>query len=408
MKARSLSVVPHTTRDFTLANWVRSTRRSDIQELLGLMSRPDIISFALGLPAREFFPSAALSEAAGKVLESDVAALQYGPPYQPLKTQIVSLMKLRGVSCAEEEVFLTTGAQQGMNLLARLSLDNGGQVITEQLIYSGFRQVLEPFQPEVLAVPTCGETGMDVEAVEYMLRKGARPAFIYAIADGHNPVAVSMEMEKRLHLVELARRYAVPVVEDDAYGFLSYESASLPPLKALEPKWVWYVGTWSKILAPGLRAGWVVVPREVVPALSVIKEASDIDTSSLAQRLIWAYLDSNPISDRIRMLRREYAARRDAMLTALHGRLSGYARWKPPAGGFYVWIELPEETDAGRLLEVVSRSQQVVYVPGHAFSATGGRHGHNCMRLSFSNCPAAVIEEGIKRLAQVIEETGEY
>lgn len=404
MTSKSLSLLSPVPGVVELADWVRATKRSNLQELLSQVSRPDIISFALGLPAVEFFPADQIADSAAAVLKDDPRALQYGPPYQPLKEQIVcSLMKLRGVRCDEDEIFLTTGAQQGMNLLARLLLNHRGQVLVEEAIYSGLRQVLEPFQPRILTVRTCPHSGMDVDGVEYLLRKGARPSFIYAIPDGHNPTGASMSMEKRLRLVDLACRHAVPIVEDDAYGFLCYERAVLPPLRALDPKWIWYVGTFSKILAPGLRVGWTVVPREVTPALSITKEASDIDSSTFTQRVISRYLDSNPIPDRIRVLTDSYRTRRDTMLSALENYFPAWARWALPPSGFFVWVELAVGMDTGRLLTLVSKSQQVLYVPGQTFSATGDRTGSNCLRLNFSNCTPPMIEEGIKRLARVLQ-----
>ncbi len=179
----------------------------------------------------------------------DARALQYSPHLQPLKRQVCELMKQRGVTCYEEQVFLTAGAQQGMSLLARLLLEAGGKVITEQFIYLGFQQVLEPFQPEILTVETSPETGMDVEAVERLLRLGHRPAFIYCITDGHNPLSVNLHPAKRERLVQLAQEYHVPIIEDDAYGFLNYSDVLSPPLRALDDRWVFYVGSFSKILA---------------------------------------------------------------------------------------------------------------------------------------------------------------
>jgi 2-aminoadipate transaminase len=250
-----------------LAQWARSINRSMMQKMLSLTSRPGILSFALGLPAPELFPQDTFARAVAEVLSADPKALQYGPPFQPLKKHIVDLMAQRGVTCREEQIFLTAGAQQGMSLLARLFLDPGAQVLTEEAIYPGFRQVIEPFQPRIVTAPSDRESGMDVEAVESLLSSGARPAFIYAISDGHNPLAVSLSLEKRHALVELARKYEVPIVEDDAYGFLYYEEKPAAPMRALDDDWVFYVGSFSKILAPSLRVGWLVVPETLLTRL---------------------------------------------------------------------------------------------------------------------------------------------
>src|SRR5678816_3347121 len=230
-----------------LAGWARGLKQSALQQMLVATARPGIISFALGMPAVELFPTKALAEAAERVLSVNTGALQYSPPLQSLKQHVRELMKWRGVDCREEQIFLTAGAQQGMSLLSRLLLEPGGSVVTEELIYSGFQQVLEPFQPHVLTVSTDAETGMDVDAVEQCLRGGVRPSFIYSITDGHNPLSVRLHPSKRARLVELAEQYRVPVIEDDAYGFLCYENP-LPPLRALSERWVYYVGSFSNCL----------------------------------------------------------------------------------------------------------------------------------------------------------------
>ena len=388
-------------REISLAGWTRSIKRSALQDMLVASARPGILSFALGLPAAELFPAADYSEAVARVLATDSRALQYGPPYRPLKQHVVSLMALRGVECREEQVFLTAGAQQGVNLLARLLLEPGSKVIVEEMAYTGCQQVLQATQADILTVPTDFKTGIDVEAVERLLEGGERPALLYVVPDGHNPLAVSMSREKRVRLAELARAYRVPIIEDDAYGFLYYESP-LPPLRAFEDQWVLYVGTFSKIMAPALRTGWVVVPESLTPHLAVIKEASDIDTAPLSQRAISAYLDAGHLPGHLSNLRREYRRRRDAMLGALRTHFPAEARWETPTGGLFIWVELPEGTDTGELLKAAIETEQVAFIPGHAFCVSDERHATNQMRLNFSNSSVERIEDGVRRLARVL------
>lgn len=390
-----------TTPKINLANWTKVTRRSALQEMLVIASCPGMISFALGLPAAELFPTDACGEAAARVLKSDPRALQYGPPFQPLKTHITRLMAERGVECKESQIFLTAGAQQGMSLLTRLLLEPGGQVLYEEMSYTGFQQVVEPFQPRVLTVPTDLESGADVEAIARLLARGERPAFIYAVTDGHNPLAVSLSAEKRVRMVELARQYCVPIIEDDAYGFLHYEDARLRPMRALDDEWVLYVGSFSKILAPAFRVGWLVVPEWLIPKLSIIKESSDIDMAPFSQRNIAAYIDSGGLSDHLATLRREYSIRRDTMLGALEEHFSRKARWRKPDSGVFIWVEFSEGVDTERLLRRTIEQEQVAFVPGHAFSSLGNRDAANCMRLNFSNSAPDRIKEGIARLARV-------
>ena len=396
-------VVSLPTEEILLADWTQTIERSALQEMLAVASRPGILSFALGLPAVELFPTEAYAQATAQVLASDPRALQYGPPSRSLKSQVVALMARRGVTCREEQIHLTAGAQQGISLLTRLLLNDGGQILTEEITYTGFRQVIEPYQPEMLLVPTDATTGMDVSAVEWLLKQGARPAFIYAMTEGHNPLGVSMSEEKRRRLVELAKQYRVPIIEDDAYGFLYYENKPPPPMRALDESWVLYVGTFSKILGPALRVGWMVVPESLIPKLSVIKEASDIDTATLSQRAVCAYLEAGDVQTHLAMLRREYGARRDTMLRALKEHFPPEAHWQKPTSGLFIWIALPEAVNATELLKVAIETERIAFIPGQAFGTASGFQATNCMRLNFSNCPHEQIENGIARLARVVK-----
>lgn len=386
-----------------LPEWARGVERSALQEMMDLCTRPDVISFALGLPATELFPQDDLAKAAIGVLAADPRALQYDPPHGPLKAHVRALMRRRGVECDESQIFLTSGAQQGLSLLARLLLEPGGEVLLEELTYTGLQQVVAPFRPRILSVPTDPETGMDVEAVAALLEGGARPAFVYTVTDGHNPLGLGMSAAKRRRLVEIARRHRVPVIEDDAYGFISYDGDPEPPMRALDDEWVLYVGSFSKILAPALRVGWLVVPEELTRSLSVVKESSDINTSTFAQRTVSAYLDAGHHVRHIETVRDAYRERRDAMASALRRHFPEGARWHTPSGGVFMWIELPEALDAGELLRGAVLEEKVAYVPGNAFCVNGTRLGSNCMRLNFSHCQPVQIAEGVARLGALIE-----
>jgi 2-aminoadipate transaminase len=391
-------------RELALAKWTGKIKRSALQDMLVKASGPDVLSLALGLPAAELFPKEECLASLAHVLATEPRALQYQPPLQSLKRHVVALMAQRGVKCLEEQVFLTAGAQQGLSLLTRLLLDTGAQVLTEELTYTGFQQALQPYEPQLLTVPTNLETGMDVDAVERLLSEGARPSLIYSVTDGHNPLGVSMSLAKRQRLVEVARQYCVPIIEDDPYGFLCYEPEMLPPLRAFDEEWVFYVGTFSKLLAPAFRAGWIIVRESLIPHLAIIKEASDIDMSTLSHRAINAYLDAGHLPAHLEQLRKEYGRRRDAMLQALENHFPGEALWHKPDSGFFVWVELPERLDAGRILEVAIESERVAFIPGQAFCATEETYAHNCLRLNFSNNSVERIEDGVSRLARVLKE----
>jgi 2-aminoadipate transaminase len=389
-----------------VANWAKNIKSSMLQEMLSVASKPGILSFALGLPAPELFPSSQMAQAATQVLSDDAQALQYGPPYRPLKAQIVAMMRQRGVDCREEQILITGGAQQGMNLLTRLLLNPGGQVVVEKLTYTGFHQILEQFQPGILTVPTDYNSGIDVESIEKLLRRGARPALIYVITDGHNPLGVSLSLDKRIRLVKLARQYCVPIIEDDAYGLLNYDNKHLPPLRALDEDFVFYIGSFSKILAPGLRVGWLIVPESLIPRLSIIKEATDINTSTFAHRVVSAYLAAGHLEGHLTALRREYRVRRDIMINALREHFPCSARWHEPTSGVFIWVELNEGVDTIMLLKTAVEEEQVAFIPGAALSVTPSRRYDNCIRLNFSNCAPEFIKEGIARLARVSEKGG--
>jgi 2-aminoadipate transaminase len=398
-KTRAPEAVPGEIR---LARSARNLGTSGLREVMDLASRPGVLSFAVGLPATELFPREALAEATERAMRSNPAALQYTLPLRELKEQIVEIMALRGVRCRPEQVFLTAGAQQAVDLLTHLLLDPGGQVMVEDTIYDGIRQAVRRFEPRLLAIPTHGSTGIDVDAVAAALAGGARPAFLYLIPEGHNPLGVSLPPWSRERLIELAREYRFPLIEDDAYGLLGAKESTPAALRALDEDWVLYVGSFSKILAPGLRAGWAVVPESLIPRLSMLKHASDIDAPSLGHHAVAAYLASGQLPAHLETLRAEYRRRRDVMMEALASHMPSGVRWNRPAGGFYIWVELPRSLDATAVLRIAAESEQVAFTPGVAFAATEGVPLRHCLRLSFGNCSPERIEEGVRRLGRVL------
>ncbi len=402
-----LAQIPQ-TQEIPLAKWTQTMNRSVLREMIAIVSQPGIISFAGGLPDPTLFPTKDYAQAMAHVLATDPKALQYGPPFAPLKEHIGQLMAQRGVDCAPEQIFLTTGAQQGLDVLTRLLLDREGTLFLEEVVYSGVQQVVAPFQPHIYPLATDLTAGIDVQEIEMQLLRGVRPAFIYTIPDAHNPLGVSMSQARREKLVELAVQYNVPIIEDDPYGFLHYGSwggaadeAQLRPLRALNESHVIYLGSFSKILAPALRLGWMVVPEWLLPKLTVVKEAADLESSALTQRAVAAYLDAGLLPAQLQKLRSEYGRRRDAMLNALHTYFPQDARWTEPQGGMFIWVELGDGVDTGALLDTAVSQEKIAFIPGHAF-ALPGQAFHNCLRLNFSNSNVEQIAVGMKRLAKVI------
>lgn len=401
--SRSAQAPPTSAAGLRLARSMETIQLSGLREVMEMATRPGILSLAVGLPAPDLFPMAALAEAAAHLLATDPGSLQYAPPLEPLKAQVVELMAMRGVRVRPEQIFLTSGSQQAMDLLCRLLVDPGAQVMLEETVYDGIQLAVKRQQVEILTLSTDPATGIDVDQVASLLVRGARPCLIYVITEGHNPLGVSMSLEKRHRLVELARTYGVPILEDDAYGFLYYGSKPEPPLRALDDRWVFYLGSFSKILAPALRAGWAVVPEDLAPRLSMLKHAADLDTPSFSFHTISAYLAAGGMPAHLQCIRAEYRRRRDAMLSALEEHFPPEVRWNRPSSGMFVWVELPREMDATVLLRTAVATEQVAFSPGDVFASREGGHARHCLRLSFATSPPPRIEEGIRRLGRVVK-----
>jgi 2-aminoadipate transaminase len=378
-------------------------KESGMREMLELVTNPDLLSLALGLPAPEFLPLAACRAAVAQVLATDPQALQYQVRPATLKKHLLELMATRGVNCREDQILLTHGAQQATHLLVSLLLDRGEQVIIEEVTYEGLHLAIQPLRPQILTVPTEPGRGMNVDAVEARLVGGARPAFIYAITDGHNPLGASLSLAARERLVNLARRFRIPIIEDDVFGFLNYDGPGLPPMRALDEELVFYIGSFSKILAPALRIGWILPPDAFKPALSSLKQVGDLDLTTLAHLVGSAYLDTGAMPNHLATLRKEYGIRRDTMLQALESYFPAEAQWKRPSHGMFIWVELPPEIDTAKLLRMSVETERVAFMPGTIFGISGSRCGRNGMRLNFSHCPPERIEEGVARLARVLK-----
>lgn len=398
-----LAVRPAEPR-LAVARAMEGIRQSPLREVMGMIRRPGVLSFAHGMPAAEMLPAEMLARGAGEILPAEPRHLQYGLPLAELREQVVELMRRRGVACTAEQVFLTTGAQQGLSLLSHLLLDPGGDVLLEETVYDGMQMAMLPMRPRLHTVPSDLHRGIDVDAVEALLQHGVRPAFLYVVTEGHNPLGVSLSWESRQRLASLAKSYGVPIVEDDAYGFLTYEEdgEALPPIKAIEARWVFYVGSFSKILAPALRVGWLVVPEELIPLLTALKHGSDVDTCTFSQALVSRFLDSGSLPLHLHRLRSTYRARRDAMLAALDRHLFGASRWNRPTAGMFVWLELPRPVDLVALLRSAVEQDGVAFSPGIAFTVGASEQADRTLRLSFVTLAPEQIEEGVRRLARAL------
>ncbi|HMK07919.1 MAG TPA: PLP-dependent aminotransferase family protein [Anaerolineales bacterium] len=384
-----------------LASEVADLKRSVMRELLGLAVDPQIISLAGGLPASSLLPLDDMRRCLDDVLLEDGArALQYSPPYEPLRQWIAQWMQRRGVICTPDDVFLTGGAQQGLAILSRLFLDRGDAAVVESVTFTGIQQVTAGRGADVRAIPTDLSTGADMDALEDALRRTPRPRLVVLIPDFHNPLGVSLTEEKRRRAAALAAAYGVPLVEDDPYSALRFEGESLAPIKAHDQTGlVFYLGSFSKMIAPALRLGWIVAPAALSERITVLRESLDLESSSLIQRAVYRFVSRGLLEPHLEQLNRANLARRDVLLAELEKHFGGQAHWTNPAGGLFVWLTLPPEIDTwDRFRSALAR--KVAYIPGSAFAVDGG--ARNALRLNFSNVPPERIPEAVARLAQAL------
>lgn len=396
----------------------RSLRGSAVRELFKVVQRPGVISFAGGMPAPETFPCAEVAEACVAVLrEQGQVALQYGQTegYDPLRDYIAEVtMAEMGVFARRENVLITTGSLQVADLLPKVLLDPGETMVVEAPTFLGSLASFSPYRPRYLSVPL-DEQGMQVDRLEAMLEAGERPKFIYTIPNFHNPAGCTLALERRRKLVALADRHGVPILEDDPYGALRFSGEPLPPLIRLDQEQlgiaadsgaytrgnVLYAGSFSKILSPGIRLGWVVGPVPIVARLARAKQGTDLHTSLLVQMVAYRLCSQGFFPGHIARIRELYRQRRDLMLELLRTHFPPEARWTEPEGGLFLWVTLPEGCDTQAMLsDAVERG--VAFVPGQAFYA--GEGGRNQMRLNFSCASEAQLREGVARLGQVVRE----
>lgn len=372
---------------------------STIRELLKLTQRPGVISFAGGLPAPELFPKEEAAEATARILkEKGEVALQYGPTegYAPLRAFVGAWL---GVD--PEEVLITTGSQQALDLLGKVFLDEGSPVLLEAPSYLGAIQAFRAYGPRFLTVPT-GAEGPDLAALEDVLKR-ERPRFLYLIPSFQNPASGLMPLSKRERLLEMAMEKGLLVVEDDAYRELYFGEKRLPSLFELARgagyEGVIYLSSFSKILAPGLRVAFAVAPKEALQKLVQAKQGVDLHTPVLNQMLVLELLKEG-LPARLERVRRVYREKARAMLEALDEAMPQGVRYTRPKGGMFVWMELPEGLSAEALFQRAI-AENVAFVPGGPFFAGGG--GENTLRLSYATMDRERIREGVRRLARALE-----
>jgi 2-aminoadipate transaminase len=384
-------------------------RRSAVRELLKVTSRPEIISFAGGLPAAELFPVARVKSALTAVLDRvGGQALQYSTTegLPALRDWLAAQFSNGRLRVDRENVLITTGGQQALDLVGRILLEKGDRVMLENPTYLALLSAWRPARVEFLPVK-CDADGMKLEEGELLLKR--KPKVVYCVPNFQNPQGTTLSLSRRERLVALARQHAIAIIEDNPYGQLRYSGSALPNLLELDARnrgttdfdsRVIYCGTFSKVLMPGLRVGWVIASRAVIEKLTQAKQAADLHTSTLSQHLALELISRGFLEEFLPVLRRNYGERRDAMLGALAKYFPKSATWTQPEGGMFLLVTLPKHINASKLL-LAALEQLVAFVPGEEFHLNG--EGKNTLRLNFSNARPERIEGGIKKLGRLLQ-----
>jgi 2-aminoadipate transaminase len=386
----------------------RVMKSSAMRDMMAVTARPEVISLAGGLPDTSTFPTDTFAAVTQRIAtESCAKALQYGPTegLPETKACIADVMAAEGMRADPEDIIVTTGGQQVIDLVVKTLVDPGDVVVAEAPTYPGAVPTFYSYQADVVQIEM-DSNGMRVDLLEETLdrleREGRRPKFIYTVPTFQNPAGVTLSLERRRRLVEIANERELLVLEDNPYGMLRYEGEPLPPLRSLDGGvFVMYLGTFSKILSPGIRLGWVVAPPPVLEKINLGKAASDLCTSTLSQLMVHAYFEEARWRDYVEALTELYRDRRDTMLDALAEFFPREAEWTRPQGGMFIWATLPDFIDTTDLLARALR-ENVAFVPGSGAYLDG--RGRSSMRLNFSASDGDDIREGIRRIGEVIKE----
>jgi 2-aminoadipate transaminase len=374
---------------------------SEVRALFAVASRPDVVSLAGGMPFVAALPPDDVLEVVRSVIEEHgPQALQYcgGAGLPGIRSAVCGLMAEEGVEASPEDVIITNGGQQALDLIGKIFIDPGDQIVVEAPAYVGALSAFSAYEPRFAQISLDAD-GLVIEELEELVAAGARPKFLYTVPNFSNPAGVTMSLARRERLVQVCRGAGIPIIEDNPYGMLRFEGEALPCLRTLDPGNVIYLGTLSKVFAPGVRVGWVLSSPGVISKLTLAKEAADLCSSSLTQMVGERYLSGPRWRDNLRGLIDVYRTRRDAMVQALSNHAPPGTTWTRPSGGFYVWVTLPPGLDGTALLPAAIQ-HKVAYVPGTAFYTD--ERGRDSMRLSFSYPSADSIREGVRRLGGVL------
>jgi 2-aminoadipate transaminase len=390
------------------AQRTQGMKSSAMRDMMAITARPEVISLAGGLPDTTTFPAEDVAALMARVAaDASARALQYGPTegMEELKACIVQVMADEGMDVGTDDLLVTTGGQQVIDLVCKTLIDPGDVIVAEGPTYPGAVPTFSAYEADVVQIEMDAD-GMRIDALEETLdrldRDSRTPKFIYTVPTFHNPAGVTMSLERRRRLVRLAAERELLVLEDNPYGLLRYSGDPLPPLYALDRgEYVIYLGTFSKILAPGLRLGWTAAPRPVLEKLNLGKQGADLCSSTFGQHFVVEYFGQRNWRDLLMRLRELYRRRRDTMLDALAEHLPYETEWTRPEGGLFIWATLPDYIDTSDLLARALR-EHVAFVPGRAAYLDG--RGGSSMRLNFAGVPEDDLREGVRRIGKVVSE----
>ncbi len=386
--------------DWHFAEVARNLKASAIREILKISSRPGLINFAGGLPAPELFPETLLKGCLEAVMEKYPAqALQYtlttGVPQ--LREALAARLAKDGRPVTAENIQITTGSQQGLDLVGRIFLQPGDYVLTEKPTYLGALQAFNYYQAKYCTVDM-DHDGMIIDQVEENLKK-YRPKFIYVVPTFQNPSGITMSLSRRKELIRLALEYQIPIIDDNPYGELRYSGEPQPSLCTLGGEAVVQLGTFSKLISPGLRVGWICCPPEPLKMFEKVKQCVDLHSTTFTQYVIYEFLSRGLLENHIELIKEAYSRRRDVMLEAMKEYFPKSITWPHPDGGLFLWVQLPEGTSSAKIFDEAVE-EGVAFVPGQPFHPDNS--GENTLRLNFANANEEKILEGVKRLGRVL------
>lgn len=375
--------------------------RSFVREILKVADEPDIISFAGGLPNPDTFPQKEFAESTSFILENSGAeALQYSTTegYEPLRSLVSERYAKNGLSVDPENILITNGSQQGLDLVAKVFLNHEDTVLVEKPTYLAALQAFGLFEPKFKSIPLLND-GVDMDVLRSMVENDD-PKLFYSIPNFQNPTGISYSMEKRKLIGELVNQNETVLVEDNPYGEIRFMGENLPPIKRFTNNSI-LLGSFSKVVAPGIRLGWIVAEDETMHHLVTAKQASDLHSNFFSQMIVHHYLTEYDVEDHLTMIREMYKNQRDFMLEMIKRYFPEGVKYTEPEGGIFLWVTLPEDMDAMELFER-TMEDDVAFVPGEAFYSEDSQK--NTLRLNFSNSNNTKIEEGIKKMGKAIKE----